>query len=333
MPALYVIEQGAVLRHEARRLIVQKDDQELNSLPIEQVDEVVLVANTDITTPTVKLLLYEGIDTVYLTAGGEYCGRLVGRLTRHGELRRTQYQRSADPAFSLAAARACVTGKLKNMRALLMRYARNLERPDLSAAAERLAAQISSAESAANPGTLMGIEGAGSAAYFGVFGSMLKHDWGFTRRLRRPPPDPVNVLLSFGYTLVAKLMEAAVAAAGLDPYIGFLHTIEYGRPSLALDLMEEFRPIVADSVALRCLNADLVKPEHFAPGDEDGRPIVLSPDGSKRFIAEFESRLADEFIHPVTNERATYRRCFELQARAMARAIRDGGEYRPFVVR
>jgi CRISPR-associated protein Cas1 len=333
MPALYVVEHGAVVRHAARRLIVEKDGQEVRSLPLAQVDELVLVGNADITTPTVKLLLYEGVDTVYLTADGEYCGRLVGPMTKHGELRRRQYERSREPAFAMRAARACVAGKLKNMRALLMRYDRQLDQPEIAAAVDQLAAQARSAEQAEVYGSLLGVEGAGSAAYFAVFGRLFKRDWGFRKRMRRPPPDPVNVLLSFGYTLLAKMIEAAVATAGLDPYIGYLHMAEHGRPSLALDLMEEFRPIVADSVALRCMNADLVRPEDFTPGETPERPVVLSEEGRRRFIAEFEARVADEFIHPALNERATYRRCFELQARAMAAAIRGGPAYAPMLVR
>lgn len=333
MPPLYVVEQGARVRSVARRLIVEKDNQELRSAPLDQVDEVVIVGNATLTTPAMKLLLFEGVDTVFLTLDGLYCGRLVGPLSKHDSLRREQYARSMQPEFALVVARACVAGKLRNMRALLMRYQRSLNRPELGQAAEQINALIARAEAAGNNASLMGVEGAGSAAYFGVFARLLKRDWGFRKRARRPPPDPVNVLLSFGYTLLAKHLEAAVCVAGLDPQIGFLHEVSYGRPALALDLMEEFRPIVADSVALRCLNMGLIGPEDFTPGDDPSRPIVLSEKGTKNFIREYETRLVDEFIHPVLKERATYRRCFELQARAMATAIRTGGPYRPFVVR
>ncbi len=333
MPPLYIVEQGAQVRSVARRLIVEKDGQELRSAPLDQVDEVVIVGNATLTTPAMKLLLFEGVDTVFLTLDGLYCGRLVGPLSKHGSLRREQYARSMQPEFALAVARACVAGKLRNTRALLMRYQRSLNLPELEQAAAQINALIARAEAAANTPSLMGVEGAGSAAYFGVFARLLKRDWGFRKRARQPPPDPVNVLLSFGYTLLAKHLEAAVCVAGLDPQIGFLHEVSYGRPSLALDLMEEFRPIVADSVALRCLNMGLIGPEDFTPGDDPSRPIVLSEKGAKNFIREYETRLVDEFIHPALNERVTYRRCFELQARAMATAIRTGSPYRPFVVR
>ncbi len=333
MPPLYVLEQGACVRAVERRLIVEKDDRELRSAPVDQVDEVVIFGNATLTTPAMKLLLFAGVDTIFMTLDGLYCGRLVGPLSRHGSLRREQYARSLQPDFALAVARACVGGKLRNLRALLMRYQRTLNLPELEQAIAQISAGLTRAASAPDHASLMGVEGAASAAYFGVFARLLKRDWGFRKRLRRPPPDPVNVLLSFGYTLLAKHLEAAVRLAGLDPQIGFLHEVSYGRPSLALDLMEEFRPIVADSVVLRCLNMGLIGPEDFTPGEDPSRPLVLSEKGAKCFIREYETRLVDEFIHPALNERATYRRCFELQARAMAAAIRTGGPYRPFVVR
>ncbi|MGQ9905152.1 MAG: CRISPR-associated endonuclease Cas1, partial [Anaerolineae bacterium] len=204
MPPLYIVEQGALVRSAGRRLVVEKDGQELRSVPLEQVDEVVIFGHATLTTPAMKLLLFEGVDTVFLTLDGLYCGRLVGPLSKHGSLRREQYARSMQSDFALAVARACVSGKLRNMRALLMRYQRMLNLPELAQAAAQIETLIARAEAAANNASLMGVEGAASAAYFGVFARLLKRDWGFVKRARRPPLDPVNVLLSFGYTLLAK---------------------------------------------------------------------------------------------------------------------------------
>ncbi len=151
--------------------------------------------------------------------------------------------------------------------------------------------------------------------------------------MRRPPTDPVNVLLSFGYTLLTRQIEAAVEMVGLDPYLGCLHADSYNRPSLALDMTEEFRSIIVDSVVLRCLNNDLILPENFSRQDDPERPVLLDDAGRKRFIEEFEARLAVSFVHPHYQEQTTWRRCFELQARTMAQIIQSDGLYRPFLVR
>jgi CRISPR-associated protein Cas1 len=166
-----------------------------------------------------------------------------------------------------------------------------------------------------------------------VFKRLFKDDWAFEKRVRRPPTDPLNVLLSFGYTLLGQAMESAVLTVGLDPYLGLMHSTEYGRPSLALDLIEEFRHIVVDSVVLRACNQGLIAPANFAEQDDPRRPILLDDEGRKRFLREWETRLNVEFTHPLTGERTTYRRCFEIQAREMARALRRGEIYRPFTVR
>ena len=335
MAPFYLTEHGSTLSLDDRRLIVRLKDEDIASAPLAHIDTIVVMANATITTPTLKALLREGVDIVYLTSHGDYCGRMIGPLTGYGELRRLHYSACSDPNRTLQIARACVQGKLRNMRALLMRYNRDLNSQEVSQACERIAAALLTIDSAIDRATLMGQEGAASAAYFGAFGHLFKRDWAFDGRNRRPPTDPVNVLLSFGYTLLAKQMEAAINLVGLDPYLGFLHEVSYGRPSLALDLMEEFRAIVADSVALRCLNNNLILPEDFSndPDPLAERPVILSKAGSKRFIGEFELRLATEIVHPDTGERATYRRVFELQVRRLATAIKEGRDYAPFLVR
>lgn len=343
MPALYLTEHGSSLHHDHQRLRVEKDDQTLAEMPLAQVEEVIVCANANITTPTLKLLLYQGIDIIYLTERGDFCGRLSGPNSGSGDLRRRQYAASLDAAFVMQVARACVAGKLRNMRALLLRYNRDLHHAGVESAALAIKTAVDGIEGVPDLASLLGVEGSASAAYFGALPALFKPpaagggrpDWGFDGRNRRPPADPVNVLLSFGYTLLAKGLESAVLTAGLDPAIGFLHQPIAGRPALALDLMEEFRPIIADSTALRCLNAGRILPEHFTTSDDPSRPIVLAPEAAKIFIAEFEARLAVEFAHPLSNERVTYRRAFDLQARDLAGAVRGlgNGRYDPFVVR
>lgn len=335
MPPLYVVEQGARLSIDQRRLRVHAPDGDLLAqVPLAHTTAVIVFGNASITTPAMKRLMQAGIDVVFLTRGGDYQGRLVGPLSKFGLLRHHQYERVREPAFSLAIAQAIVRAKCLNMRTLLQRYQREAHLDALSNSIERLGNLAERALRTTRVSALRGVEGSASAAYFSVFRYLFKRDWPFDKRMRRPPPDPVNVLLSFGYTLLTREIEASVSLVGLDPYLGMLHSTAYGRPSLALDLAEEFRAIVIDSVVLRCLNNDLVTPDDFTPGESADRPVVLSDGGKRRFIQAFEQRLSTTIQHPNTGEQMTYRRAFEVQTRLLARCFRDGEPtYRPFLVR
>jgi CRISPR-associated protein Cas1 len=334
MAPLYVVEQGAKIHKESRRLVVKKDEQELQSVPLIKVDQVLLFGNVGITTPALTWLMDQNIDIVFCDQYGRYRGRVVGQTSGHSQLRRLQYRRVENTLFVVNTARAMVRAKLQNSRTLLLRYQRKLEKPGLATAAERLVELMGRAERSQTVNSLLGVEGVGAAVYFEALPLLFKHEaWQFEKRVRRPPTDPVNVLLSFGYTLLAHQLEAAVERVGLDPYLGCLHADSYNRPSLALDLTEEFRSIVVDSVVLRCLNSELIKPEHFVQQADPERPVLLDEAGRNRFIQEFETRLALTFIHPLTGEKVTYRRCFELQVREMAQAFQTDRVYRPFIVR
>lgn len=334
MPPLYIVEQGAGLSIAQRQIVVTTPAGAVVKRPLAHTNAVIIFGNASVTTPALKRLMRLGIDVVFLTTSGRYEGRLVGPLSKFGLLRQRQYETLRDPAFRLAIAQAIVRAKCLNQRTLLLRANRERLQPEVGASIERLGWLAERAQRTTRLNALLGVEGQASAAYFSVFRHLLRPDWTFERRMRRPPPDPVNVLLSFGYTLLARELEASVALVGLDPYLGCLHTTEYGRPSLALDLMEEFRAIVVDSVVLRCLNNALLLPGDFTAGDSPDRPIVLSDSAKRRFLQTFEDRVATNIQHPVTGETMTYRRVFELQTRLLARCIREHtSDYQPFRVR
>lgn len=334
MPPLYIVEQGARLSIEQRQVVVTTRANAVFKRPLAHTNAVILFGNVTVTTPALKRLMRLGIDVVFLTAHGSYEGRLVGPLSKFGQLREQQYAALRDPLFRLKIAQIIVQAKCLNLRTLLLRANRERSHPEIAASIERLGWLAERTQRTTRLHALLGVEGQASAAYFSVLRHLISSEWTFERRMRRPPPDPVNVLLSFGYTLLARELEASIALVGLDPYLGCLHVTEYGRPSLALDLMEEFRAIVVDSVVLRCLNNELVQPEDFTPGETPERPIVLSDEGKRRFLQAFEDRVAATIQHPVTGETLPYRRIFELQTRLLARCIREQApDYQPFRVR
>lgn len=340
MPALYLIEQGAALHCDGDRMEVRRDDDVLQSVPLVKVEQVIVFGNVQLSTPAIKRLLDRRIEVVFLTQAGRFHGRLVGQTTPHVALRRMQYRRAEDKEWAHGVARAMVGGKLRNQRALLQRFRRDRVDPpaELDGSIAALQEMIDKSARTQGRSALMGAEGFGTKRYFAGLRELFRDaDWGFTARIRRPPTDPVNVLLSLGYSLLLNNVLGMVETAGLDPYLGFLHVDEYNRPSLALDLMEEFRPLLVDSLVLRCCNGGGITPAEFTTTDDPERPILLSDAGKRTFVRAFEERMRLEVLHPEGSDsgagRVPYRRCIELQARRLVRAIQRGGEYQPLVTR
>jgi CRISPR-associated protein Cas1 len=219
-------------------------------------------------------------------------------------------------------ARGFVFAKLSHMRALLQRHNRERQDLEISAAIDRLKASLDTLQRKVSHSSLLGVEGSGSAAYFRGYRRLLDTAWKFTDRNRRPPRDPVNVLLSLGYTLLTRVGSSAVETVGLDPYAGFLHEIAYNRPALALDLVEEFRPVV-DGIVLWCLNSGQVTAEDFSPGPAE-RPVILEEAGQRRFLQAFETRMDQRFTHPGRGLQFPMRQCLVEQARQIAGRIQRG---------
>ncbi len=322
MPPLYVVQQNAKLRISNRRVQVELDGQALASLPLSQVSQVVLFGNVGLTTPAIDALLAQNTEVVFLTQRGEFRGRMVGSVTPHVPLRRAQYERLGQPDFVLEMAKGFVAAKLSHLRALLLRHNRERGDVEMAAAAAQVGEGLDSVPRRTSLSGLLGAEGSASAAYFRGFRRLFAAEWQFDERNRRPPRDPVNVLLSFGYTLLTQLASSAVQTVGLDPYAGFLHEVVYNRPALALDLMEEFRPVV-DGIVLWCCHSGQVTPADFTPGPEE-RPVVLNEAGQRRFIQAFENRMDQKFTHPLRGLQYPMRQCLVEQARQVAQCIHEG---------
>ncbi len=329
MATLYLTEQGAVAHKVNERVVVTKDDRVLADIPLIKVDQVqVFGRGVALTSALMVYLMEHGIDTVFLSQAQRYRGRLLGRGTMHGALRTAQVRAAGDEQRALDLAGAVVRGKLVNQRFLLRRHAG--DRPLVRQAMDGIKVMLDRVDGVTTLDTLRGVEGQAAALYFAGLRRMLRHDFGFARRVHHPPTDPVNALLSFGYTLLLNDLISALHLVGLDPYIGFFHALAHGRPSLALDLEEEFRPVIVDSVALALLNSGALGPHDFRRGDDPKRPVMLTDAGRTLVLRRYNERLDTSVRHPVTGERAAYRRILELQARALAHALTESQPYRAF---
>lgn len=329
MATLYVSEQGAHIEKEYQKLVVTKEDETLTAVPAAQVTSVVLLGNVGVTTPAMAFLLERNIPLVYLSSHGKLRGRLVGATARNLELRHQQYRRAEDPAFCLAISRAIVRGKLENCRV----RARRMERGEPTTARGEIERALDAAARAPDLATLRGVEGMGTKAYFAGLRAALQHDLGFDKRVRRPPTDPVNALLSLGYTLLGENLFAALEIAGLDPYDGFYHADKYGRPALALDLLEEFRAIIVDSLVLQLINREILDAKDFQAAREADGGVFLTKHGLRKFFHHYSARLNTEVLHPYHGKRWSYLKTFEVQARLLRQVIEGKlPEYVPFRV-
>lgn len=260
---VYINTQGARLIKEGRHLLVKKGDATYHTLFTYKLKQLVLFGNVEITHRALAQILRYEIDTVFLTQSGRYLGRLASPESRNVFLHKRQYALLDDSDFSLRMAKAIVAGKIANMATLLMRMRRSREAEIAGRKAREIQRLIPLLEKAENVDSARGYEGRASALYFEAFGSGFIENQSFTKRVRRPPTDPVNSILSLLYTFLMNRVYAAVRVAGLDPYPGFLHTIDYGRYSLVLDLMEEFRTIISDTLTLSLFNLKILCKEDF----------------------------------------------------------------------
>jgi len=333
---MYVQANGARIGKKGETLVVSDREQTLQSARLIDVSQLVLMGSVSVSTPALHELMRREIPISFHGYGGWFIGHAVGTGHKNVELRTAQYRASFDERRCLRLARRLVETKIRNSRTLLRRNWREGERPD--EVLELLREDAHRAARADDLAALLGIEGTAAARYFRCFAGMLQRDsderavaFDFETRNRRPPTDPVNALLSYAYALLTRAWTVAVTAVGFDAYRGFYHQPRYGRPALALDLMESFRPLVADSVVVQAINNGEVRPSDFVSA---AGSVNLTAEGRKRFIGTFERRLAQEVTHPVFGYRVSYRRLFEVQARLLARhLLGDIPEYPDFRTR
>ncbi len=313
---LHVVEPGARVGKRADRLIVELKTEKIAEVRLKDISQVCLYGPVQVSTQVMAELFEREIPVCYFSTGGWFRGIAHGLPHKNIELRIRQHAVAAAPAKALALAQQFVTGKIRNCRTLLRR---NME-GDADGLLDSLAQSAREAERADNIASLLGIEGMAAKRYFAGLGKLFKEERGFRfeGRNRRPPTDPVNATLSFLYAMLAREATVAALACGLDPYLGFLHQPRYGRPALALDLAEEFRPLLADSTALLLFNTGELKPDDFVCR---AGAVALKPAGKKAIVAAWERRLLSDVTHPIFGYTISYRRVLMVQARLLGRVL------------
>jgi CRISPR-associated protein Cas1 len=347
--ALYLNTQGFRVGCNDAVIKVKDKDRLVEEVRVSDVCHVAIFGNIQMSTQAVQRLCDCDIPVTWFSMGGWFYGMTRGHSLTNVLLRIEQFRQAADPSSCLRLARQFVRGKIHNHRVLFMRN--HLEPPERTKL--RLGQAREDAVAARSLEELLGVEGAAAAVYFHQFGGLIREQvdddflegivpapsspppprfsFDFTTRNRRPPTDPVNALLSLAYSMLAKECTLAACAVGFDPYVGFYHQPRHGRPALALDIMEEFRPLIAESAVLTAINNRFVSTNDFVAA---GRAVNLSPAGRKQFFQCFEQRMNSLITHPIFDYKVSYRRAVELQFRILARVLTgEIPEYIPFMTR
>ena len=324
MSTIYVREQGATIRRKGERLLISKQGQMLDEIPLANVSQVVLMGNIQMTAQAAATLLDREVDVVFLSSYGKFRGRLMTAGSKHVRLRQLQLRQMSEESQALPLAKAIVEGKIYNQYALLQGQSERTHTPFLFQKEKKDILQMHQAVSQVSSlEVLRGYEGKAAASYFGAIRTLLHPDWKFERREYHPPPDPFNALISFLYSLVLKDVLMAVNLVGFDPYLGFFHEVDFGRPSLALDLMEEWRPIIADSLALQFIYHNQLKPASFQWTGRPQRPVELGAAGQKLVLQAYGQFLQTKLYHPQAGSggETAIAQAIILQSRHLARVI------------
>ncbi|MBZ0198361.1 MAG: CRISPR-associated endonuclease Cas1 [Ignavibacteriaceae bacterium] len=334
---LYVHTQGAELRKEGERLIVIKSDSVLIDIPSLRISQVIIFGSCSITPAAMQFCLTNNIPITLLSSSGKYYGKVESSKGKNIELERLQFFTSVDETFNLALSKTCISGKITNTRTLLQRSIKRRYDTEIEAVINSMKKSLIDLSKAENIEQLRGIEGNAAAEYFSVYGRTLLKETGFYqpvfKRIKRPPVDPINSLLSFGYTLLSANIYSTVSALNLNPYVGFFHTIRQGHPALASDLIEEFRHVI-DSLVIQVINKSILTRKHFYFVKDPDTPCLLTKEGRKEFIRQFEIKMNRITTHTPTGKKADYRRCILFQVQQYIKVLKGvKQDYEPMKIK
>ena len=330
MAVVYVTEQGASVRKTGKRILIVKDKELLQVIRLHELERLVLFGNVQLTTQAMAFMLAEGIEVSFLSTNGRFRGRLAPIDSKNVPLRLAQYEQYHNGDFRLSVARRIVGNKIKNGRSLLLKFRRSHPEAELDKEIQHLEAMVGTLDKQTTIPALMGVEGESAATYFRAYGKMFLKDLQFSSRTRRPPRDPINALLSLGYVMLTNEATGILAAHGLDVYIGFLHEIDYGRPSLALDLVEEFRQPVVDRFALSLANRLVFTNEDFDDKGEEG--VFLKKNSCKRYFALYDRMMTASFKDRGSGQEVSFRSLLRRQTQRMMKCILSQEDYESFLM-
>ena len=329
MTTLYVTDQGAYVKVQNKQFQVFHEQDLKISVPVNRVSHVVLFGCCNLSHGAVSLALQRQIPVLYLASNGRYFGRLDTEGHAQVDYLTQQVQRSLDPDFARRQAQVIILAKLHNSRVMLQRLNRRRKTDRATEAIAALLGVMEQVRGAESIEVMLGYEGQGAHLYFQAFATLLKGRFEFEKRTRRPPTDPVNSLMSLGYTLLSQNLHSMVETVGLHTHFGNLHKPQKNRPSLVCDLIEEFRSLVVDSFVAYLINSNIFTPDDFTPPDDRGG-VYLQPHALKVFLKHWEEKMQENVVHPHTGFKVSLRRCFELQVWEYVKCLSGEVEdYRP----
>ena len=353
MATIYIVSDYGVLVKRGETLQLIKDGTVLKTIFPFRTEQLVISGKVELTSQALRLLMFHQIDTVFIGKNGKYAGKLLFEKGKNVFQRRKQYQNLENPDFCVSFSRSIVAGKLRNQLNFIQRLGRRHQRSDAYQSAVSQIKQLqSSLEQADSIQTIRGLEGMVAKTYFSVYRNAIQCDWTqFTKRSMNPPLDPVNAVLSFLYTLILYRVDAAIEVAGLDGYVGYLHALDYGKKTLAFDLMEEYRTALSDALTTGLFNMGTLQPEDFRTvdfsqddvefpydpseplhGENLEKPgVLLTKEGLAKVINTFEKKMETSFNYPPLSRKILYRDLFDAQIKHFRRVIMgEEAEYKPY---
>lgn len=334
MPSAWLTLPRGTARLTSQRLDLTGEDHDGNKIsrqiPLHDLDRLIISSGVTLTGPALAALMDHDIPVIHMNYNGTRClGTSLSPSAHHAPARLLQYQTTLDPTRSLPLAAKLIAAKIRNQRRILQRLT-NDRKKDASIALQRLNALIQRATHPGDAPELLGLEGAASATYLSVWASLLPPDFPFEKRSRRPPLNPVNTTLSFISAVLTNEMTALIHAHGLDPALPVFHAPDSGRPSLALDLVEPFRPVIMEALTLDLFSRSMLQQSHFQPTDDGG--IHLTPEGRKKLILQYEKRLQREFFSTHRQHRTSLRQQMDTTVAQLKSALAPPHDFSPFLI-
>lgn len=325
MAVIYIKEQGASVQKIGERIVVSKNQERLLDIPVFKLENIAVIGNVQITTPALHMLIENGVDVSYLSFGGKYLGSTSADSSKNIFLRFEQYRYFLDEERRLGMARSIVRNKILNQMSVIREHKRKDHYYDWDADLKQMMRLKETLPEKETANEILGVEGMCSNIYFGAFAHMLDCDFEFNGRNRRPPKDPVNVIISLAYTFLTREVSSALDAESFEPYLGFLHGIRYGRKSLALDIVEEFRQPIADRLVIFLFNKRMIGKYDF--DIQSNGSVVLLEEGFKKFCREYEKWMTGKNSH---TEDQNFRNLLRSQISKLKKAIRYNEDYTPY---